>query len=76
MGPRAGLDILEKDTHVAPAGIGTPVHPASRLVTVLTELSQLPIQEKRNKTLRTQQTPEDVHQTSVLRVGEGKHVDR
>ena len=44
MGPRAGLDILEKDTHVAPAGIGTPVHPASRLVTVLTELSQLPIQ--------------------------------
>jgi hypothetical protein len=54
MGPRAGLDSLEKKTHVAPAGIRTPDRPASRIVTVLTELSQLPIGEKRNKTLRIQ----------------------
>jgi len=54
VGPRAGLDILGKETHVAPAGNRTPDRPASRLVTVLTELSQLPIEEKRNKTLRIQ----------------------
>jgi hypothetical protein len=54
VGPRSGLDILEKETPVAPAGIQTPDRPANRLVTVLTELSQLPIEEERNKTLRIQ----------------------
>jgi hypothetical protein len=54
VGPRSGLGISEKETHVAPAGIRTPDRHTSRLVTVLTELPQLSIEEKRNKTLRIQ----------------------
>jgi hypothetical protein len=54
VGPRDGLEILEKETHVSPAGIQTPDRHASKLVTVLTELSQLPIEQYRNKTLRIQ----------------------
>jgi hypothetical protein len=54
LGPRDVLGILEKETHVAPAGIRTPDRPASKLVTVLTELSQLPIEQYKNKTLRIQ----------------------
>jgi len=54
VGPSSGLDILEKDTYFAPDGIRTPDRPARRLVTVLTELSRLPIEVKRNKKLRIQ----------------------
>ena len=43
MGPRGGLDILQKKRrHISPAGIQTPDCQASSICTIMITLSQLP----------------------------------
>ena len=43
MGPRAGLDVLEKTRrHTSPTGSQTPKCQASRICTIMTTLFQLP----------------------------------
>jgi len=45
VGPRAGVDVSEKRKIFFPAGTGTPDRPGHSLVTTLTELPQLQLDD-------------------------------
>lgn len=43
VGPKAGLDAMEREKSLAPAGFRSPVRSARSLVTILTELPGFPL---------------------------------